>query len=463
MAAPPVSPDPGPSRTQREITRQLIALAWPIIGVNVLQVLALAVDTAMIGRTLDADAALTGMGYGSQLVFLLMVGMIGLTVGTVAFVARAHGAGLHDRVNHILHQSTQLTVLLGVVVALAGNVLAEPLLALLGADGATMDAGLAYLRPLLTFAVFSYVNLLFAAVLRGVGNTRLAFYVALFMNGLNVVFNYGLILGHYGLPAMGIAGAAYGTVLAQICAAILMFALLNRGVVPGVQPRFKALPIDRPLARDLIRVGWPAGADMIVLNAGFLTIVGLLARVDEIAVAAHTVGIRVQALAFVPGMSISQATGAMVGMALGAGSVPEARQVVRSSLILCTGIMSSLGLLFIAWAGPIVGVFDVHPGTDLFAYSVMWMKMLGYCMPVVGVYISFGGMLSGSGATRTTLRINSWITLLFQIPASWILGFVVGLGVFGIWIAFPVAFGVKAIWGWWEYRKGDWAKVGVRA
>lgn len=456
-------PEHEPPATQRQITRRLIALAWPVVGVNVLAVLALAVDTAMIGRGPAATAALTGMGYGSQLIFLLMVGMIGLTVGTVAFVARAHGAGHHERVNHILHQSTQLTLALGLFIAVMGNGIAEWLLTMLGAQGPSMDAGLAYLRPLLAGSAFSYVNLLYAAVLRGVGNTRLAFYVALFMNGLNVLFNYGLILGNFGLPALGIQGAALGTVAAQGCAAVLMFVLLKRNAVAGVRPVFALRPVDRPLARDLIRVGWPAGADMIVFNAGFLFIVGLLARVDEVAVAAHTVGLRVQALAFVPGMSVSQATGALVGMALGAGRVEEARKVIRASLVLSSGIMSTLGLLFIAWAGPIVQIFDVQPGTDLFDYAVLWMQLLGYCMPVVGIHISFAGMLSGSGATRTSLRINLWITLLFQIPASWLLGFPLGLGVLGIWVAFPIAFGIKAIWGWIEYRRGHWAKVGAQA
>jgi putative MATE family efflux protein len=459
----PSNPQAEVPSSQRAITRRLITLAWPIIGVNVLQVLALAVDTAMIGRTVHAEAGLTGMGYGSQLIFLLMVGMIGLTVGTVAFVARAHGAGHHERVNHILHQSTQLTLALGLFIAVFGNLVARPLLWLLGADGPTMEAGLLYLRPLLLGSAFFYVNLLYAAVLRGVGNTRLAFYVALFMNGLNLVFNYGLILGNYGLPELGVQGAAIGTVVAQFCAAVLMYLLLHRDAVPGVRPNFVLKPVDRPLARDLIRIGWPAGADMIVLNAGFLTIVGLLARVDEVAVAAHTIGLRVQALAFVPGMSVSQATAAMVGMALGAGHVIEARQVVRASLVLCTGIMSLLGLLFIAWAGPIVQIFNVNPGSDLFVHAVMWMKILGYCMPVVGIYISFAGMLSGAGATRTTLRINSWVTFLVQIPASWVLGFPLGLGIFGIWVAFPTSFAIKAVWGWIEYRRGHWAKVGARA
>ncbi len=425
--------------------------------------MALAVDTAMVGRTPQAEIALTGMGYASQLVFLLMVGMIGLTVGTVAFVARAHGAGERDRVNHLLHQSTQLTLLLGVLVGVAGNGIARPLMALLGAEGSTMTAGLQYLRPLLACSAFAYVNILYAAVLRGVGNTRLAFVVALFMNGLNVLLNYGLILGHFGLPAMGIQGAALGTVISQICAAFLMLYLLYREVVPGVQPELVFKPLDRGLARDLLRVGWPAGTDMIVLNAGFLSIVGLLARVDEVAVAAHTVGLRVQALAFVPGMSISQATGAMVGMALGAGHVEEARRVVRSSLVLCTLIMTGLGLSFVAWAGPVVEIFDVRAGSDLYVYAVQWMKMLGYCMPFTGIYITYAGMLSGSGDTRVPLRINGVITVLFQIPASWILGFPLGLGIFGIWVAFPLSFVFKAAWGWVEYQRGAWARVGTQA
>jgi putative MATE family efflux protein len=447
--------------TRWEISRKLFGVAWPIIGLNVLQVLAIAVDTAMIGRLEDSDTALTGMGYGGQLVFLLMVAMIGLTVGTVAFVARAHGAGERERVNHILHQSTQLTIVLGLTVAVVGNLIAVPLLMLLGADEASMNSALLYLRPLLLGSTFHYLNILYAAVLRGVGNTRLAFFVAVFMNLLNVVFNYGLILGNYGLPKLGIFGAALGTVFAQLAAAMLMFALLHRDAVPGVHPNLAVKKPDVRLVKDLLRIGSPAALDMVVLNAGFLTIIGLLARYDEVAVAAHAVGLRVQALAFVPGMSISQATGALVGAALGANQREEARRVVQVGLVWCTAIMTTLGFTFIVFSGSLVTLFNVQEGTLLFEHSVVWMKVLGYGMPVVGIWIGWVGMLQGSGATRRSLRINVTTTMLFQIPMSYILGFSLGFGLWGIWGAFPLAFGLKAIWGWVEYRRGDWAKVGA--
>lgn len=423
--------------------------------------MALAVDTAMVGRVPDGDVALTGMGYATQLVFLLMVAMIGLTIGTVAFLARAHGAGHVERVQHILHQSSQLTILLGLFVALAGNLFAGPLIDLLGADAPSAEAGLAYLRPLLLGTAFNYLNILYAAALRGVGNTRLAFAVALFMNLLNVVLNYGLILGNYGLPALGLTGAAIGTVVSQALAAGLMFLLLRRGAVPGVTLSARPAAIDWGLARDLNRIGWPAAADMVVLNAAFIAIIGMIARIDQAAVAAHGVGIRIQALAFVPGMSISQATSAMVGNALGAGSVTAAKAVVRSSLVLCTLVMSGLALAIVGLAEPIVGLFGIERGSAVFDYSVQWLRILGYGMPVVGVYVAFIGMLRGAGETMVGLRINTWVTLALQIPASYVLGFSLGLSAWGVWAAFPATFIVKAGWAWRVYRSGRWAKVGA--
>ena len=164
----------------RSIPRRLFSLSWPVIGLNVLNVLSLAVDTAMCGRLPNAPQALEALGFSTQVVFLLMVAMMGLTVGTVAFVSRAHGADDEARVNHLLHQSTQLTVLVALGVAVVGNLFADDILRLLGASEAVVGLGLDYLRPLLTFTVFYYLNLLYAAALRSVGNTRLPFLVALF-------------------------------------------------------------------------------------------------------------------------------------------------------------------------------------------------------------------------------------------------------------------------------------------
>ncbi|MEM7138333.1 MAG: MATE family efflux transporter [Myxococcota bacterium] len=448
------------SGVDRTIFRRLFDLAMPIVGLNVLSVITLAVDTAMCGRLANAEDALTALGFASQLVFLLMVAMLGLTVGTVAFVARAHGAGETDRINHVLHQSILLTYFVSVLVALVGNLGATQAMAWLGAGPDVGELGVSYLRPLLTFTVFYYLNMLFAAALRAVGNTMLPFVVSIASNLLNIVLNYGLILGRFGFPALGVEGAAWGTVVSQAVAVFIMVQILRKDAIPGMRAHLKLARIDRPLARDLFRVGAPAALDMVILNVAFLSIVGMLARVAQVAVAAHGIGLRIQSLAFVPGLGVSQATGAMVGNALGASDVPQARQIVRSGVILSTVIMSVIGVSIIVGAGPIIGIFDVNPGTELGEYSILWMRVLGWGMPVVGVHIALIGMLRGAGATNTSLGINI-VGVLVQVPLSWFLGFVVGWGAFGIWVALPVSFVVRMCLGILAYRRGRWARAGA--
>ena len=452
----------GPTRgVDRAIFRRLFELAMPIVGLNVLSVVTLAVDTAMCGRLVDAEEALTALGFAGQLIFLLMVAMLGLTVGTVAFISRAHGAGGSERVNHVLHQSILLTYVVSIGVAVVGNLGAGVAMEWLGADDTVRDLGVGYLRPLLTFTVFFYLNMLFAAALRAVGNTMLPFMIALVSNLLNIVLNYGLILGRLGLPAMGVRGAAWGTVISQAVAVLLMVIILRRDVVHGVRARIHLARIDRPLANDLFRVGAPAALDMLVLNVAFLSVVGMLARVAQVAVAAHGVGLRVQSLAFVPGLGVSQAIGAMVGNALGRGDEGEAREVVRGGMVLSTAIMTVLGLSIVFGAEPIIAIFDVHPETELGRYTILWMQVLGWGMPIVGIHIVLIGMLRGAGATNTSLMINIVGTIVIQVPLSWFLGFVVGWGAFGIWVAVPISFVVRLWFGVIAYRQGSWARAGA--
>ena len=452
---------PSPRNDERSVPRRLFDLALPVIGLNILGVLSLVIDTAMCGRLPNHEDALNALGFATQVVFLAMVGMMGLIVGTVAFVARAHGARDERQVNHILWQSTQLTVLVSLVVAALGNLFAPGLLRLLGADESVLALALDYLRPNLSFSVFFYLSMLYAAVLRGVGNTRLPFLVGIFSNALNVLLNYGLILGNLGLPQLGVQGAAIGTVVSQACGVVLLITLLKRGAVPGIDLKLGIKRLDATLSKRLAVVGAPAALDMIILNAGFASIVGMLGHMDAMAVAAHGIGIRIQSLAFVPGFGVSQATGAMVGNALGAGDAAGARSVARAAMVLCTFIMTVIAGVLLVGAPQLVGVFEIPAGTRLAELSIMWIRILGFGIPIVGIHIAIIGVLRGAGATRTSLRINIVGTCI-QIPLSYVLGVTMGLGPWGVWAGFPISFVFKALLGIAAYLKGGWATTGRR-
>jgi putative MATE family efflux protein len=387
----------------------------------------LAVDSALCGRLPESERALEALGFAVQVVFLLMTAMLGLMVGTVALVARAYGAKMIDRVNELLVQATQLTVIVGIVVGVLGAVFSELVLRGLGASPEVAELGAEYLRPLMLGTPFFYLGLLYAGILRGVGNTRIPFICALGANVVNAVLNYGLVLGNLGMPSLGVTGSAIGTVVAQFSNVVALVIVLRRGVIKDLRLPLTPRAIDRKLARDMFRIGWPAALDMLVLNAGFLTVLGMLGRIDGVLVAAHGLGLRVQALAFVPGLGIAQATGAMVGQALGAGDPDRARAVTRASMVLCAAIMWLLALGIVIASYPLVAIFDVKSGTPLEAYAVEWMRLLGLAMLPAAINIALVGVLQGAGATRLSLRINIWTTLAIQIPLAALLGFGFGL------------------------------------
>lgn len=422
----------------------------------------LAVDSALCGRMPNSEPVLAALGMAIQVVFLLMVAMLGLIVGTVALVSRAYGGGDTQRLNHVLVQSTQLTIIVGVAVALAGATFAEPVLRALGATPTVAELGADYLRPMMIGTPFFYLSLLYTGILRGVGNTRIPFLIALGANVVNAVLNYGLILGNLGMPALGVTGSAIGTVIAQAVNLAALVIVLRSGAVPNLKLPFHVRAIDRPLAFELFRIGWPAALDMLVLNAGFLTALGMLGRIDEATVAAHGLGLRVQAFAFVPGLGVGQATGAMIGQALGAGNVERARQIARASMMICLAIMTVCAIAIFVAAYPLVHIFDVAPGTSLEAYSVEWMHILGYAMPPAAINIALIGLLQGAGATRTSLRINIWSTLGIQVPVALLLGFGFGLGETGVWWSFPIGFIAKAGLNFVELKRERWAVTGVR-
>ena len=129
---------------------------------------------------------------------------------------------------------------------------------------------------------------------------------------------------------------------------------------------------------------------------------------------------------------------------------------------MCVAIMTTLGLIFIAFAGPMLQIlFDVQPGTALAGYAITWIRLLGVCMPLVSLYVAFGGVFQGAGQTRIPLRINV-IATIAQVPMSAIFGFTLMMGAFGVWVAFPVALAMKSVMGVFAYRRGTWLTVGTR-
>jgi Na+-driven multidrug efflux pump len=243
----------------------------------------------------------------------------------------------------------------------------------------------------------------------------------------------------------------------------LTLTLFARGALGGAKVPLRPARIDGNFARDLGRLGAPATLDLLLVNVSFLSMVYFLGMIDPRAVAAHGIGQRVQSLAFVPGLGVAQAVGALVGNALGAHDVREARAVTRAGIVLASSIMGVIGLALTLARELIARAFDLQPGSALFDYTLAWMLILGSSLPLVGVNVGLVGALRGAGATIASFSINLVATLAFQIPLQAIFAFVLGWGALGVWLAFPVAYVLRIGLAASVYRRGRWARVGLAA
>lgn len=441
-------------------TSRLLSLALPVVGLNVVGVLTLAIDTALAGRLLASEEALSALALATHVVVFANVVVMGFTVGAVALIARAHGAGDRARVAHVFGEATKLVLVLGVVVAAFGVLGAEGLLRLLGAtdDGARL--GTTYVRPMFGFSFVYYLFLLYAAAMRALGRALLPFVVAVATAVVHVVLAIGWMFGRFGLPAVGLAGAAYATVASQCLAVLGVGVVLARGAVPGLEPRVPSPSFDRSVVGSLVRVGAPAALDLALVNLRFLSLVAILAPHGAAVLAAHGVGIRIQSLAFVPGLAIAQATSVLVGQALGASAVEDARRIVRASVVLATLVMTGLGALLVLAAAPLAEAFHLARASEAHGLAVAWIRILGAGMPLVGLQIALVGALRGAGATGTSLRLNFVGTALVLVPVALVFD-ALGLGPLYVWSAFPIALAAMAGLTVLAYRRGRWATVGV--
>jgi MATE family multidrug resistance protein len=199
-------------------------------------------------------------------------------------------------------------------------------------------------------------------------------------------------------------------------------------------------------------VGAPAALDFTVLNLGYLGVMGLLGAGGGVAVAAHSIGMRVLVLAFVPSRAIAQAAAALVGQHLGAECRPCAARVVRLALGQNMVLLALVVTMLWFGAEPLVAALGVDSAGELASATTTWLRIIALSLPILAVNITFVGMMQGAGLTSTSLGINAFSTLLVQLPAGWLAGYGLGLGPPGVWLCIPIGFGLRATMGAWVYR-----------
>ena len=199
--------------TEGSITKALFIIALPIIISNILQSVLEVVDMYFIGHL--GDDAIAGGTMSLSIIMVLTTVMFGVVTATAAFISRAYGSKQYERIQVILAHALYLALIISAIIAVIGLFWSEELLLLMGAEPGALAEGAKFLRPMLMGLFGMIILMTLVTAFQSSGDSRTPMYVMIAVNIVNIILNPTLIQGLAGLPAFGIAGSAYASILSR--------------------------------------------------------------------------------------------------------------------------------------------------------------------------------------------------------------------------------------------------------
>lgn len=413
------------------LRRRVLALAWPVIGENLLETLLGIVDTALVAGL--GTAAIAGVGSALQIMFFLLAALSAVSIGSSILVAQAIGARDTERANRLARQSLLWSVLLSVPLALIGLALARPLIGLFGMVPEVARIGVGYYQVTMGTVVTLVALMIGGGVLRGAGDSRTPMVVTAIANVLNVALAYGLIYGHWGLPALGAVGSAWATFFARAVALLLMLHALWKGRSGITIAGRRGWRPDWSVAREVLKLGVPASVEQLLMASAFLVLTIQVARQGTDTFAAMRISISALSLSFLPGFGFGMAATTLVGQSIGAKRPRTGAGVARVATTWAVLWMSAIGALIFVFAVPIMRLFTPLP--DVVRIGAAGLRIVALTQPFWAVGMVQSGALRGTGDTRTPLLISAvgmWTTVLLV----WLGLTFLGGGLITVWGAF---------------------------
>lgn len=421
------------------IWNKLPVFALPIAATGILEQLFNASDIAIVGNFAQTDktAAVAAVGANSPIIGLILNLFIGIALGANVVIANAVGRDDKQTVQKAVHTSMVVSVIGGVLVAIIGELIAEPLLTVLNVPDDVLELALLYLR---IYFLGMPVILLYnfeAAIFRSIGETKMPL-IALTLSGiLNVLLNLFFVI----VLKMSVNGVATATVLANVVSAGILYIKLVKSD-KYIKVEFKKLRIDGKVFAKIMQIGLPAGIQSAVFAVANIVIQGAINSLGTTVIAASSAAFNIEIIAYNVMNSFSQACTTFVGQNFGANKIDRCKK----TLFLCLiedAIASGTAILIVLITGKfLLSIFNNDPGVIEIGYTRLVIIFIAYIFSML--YEVMSGYLRGFGfslvpAILTTvgvcvLRII-WINTVFPANRTFVT----------IMTAYPVSLSTTAV------------------
>ena len=395
---------------------------------------------------------------------MLSFTLVSLFVGTASyvstFVAQYFGANRHGRIGPALWQGIYISLIGGMIVALTIP-LAPAIFGAFGHPEAIRDQETVYFQYLNTGAAAVIASAALSAFFSGMGRTGIVMWVNVAMTIINLILDYLLIFGAFGMPELGIKGAAIATVCAQVFNFGAYFVII---LLPSYNRAFNTLRGWRPeraLFARLVRYGLPSGIQFFLDMLGFTAFIMIMGRLGTIPLAATNIAFNINTIAFMPMIGFGIAVSVLVGQYLGRNRPDLARRSVYSGFAMTFSYMSAIALLYVVLPGIFITPFAANSDPEYFSQISTLTVVLLRFVAVYSIFdtlnIIFASAIKGAGDTRFVMYTIVVVSMLVLVAPSYVAIVILDYGILAGWtaasayvIALGLVFLLRFLGGKWE-------------
>ncbi len=416
----------------KEILKKVFHTAWPAVLESFFIALAGIIDTIMVASL--GVYAISAVGLTTQPKFIGLSIFFSINMAVSAFVARRKGEQNREKANETLLTAFFIVLVFTMLLTVMSLVLAPQIMYLAGSEPDTHSAAVDYFRIIMGSMVFSTIPMIINAAQRGSGNTKIAFTTNLVSSIINIIFNYLLIGGKLGFPALGVRGAAIATVLGTVVSTIISVECLFRKT-SYVKIKYmitNKIRASVTTAKQIMKFAVNIFAENMVMRVGFMVTAFLAARLGKDSFAVHQAGMNVLALnfSFADGMQVAAI--ALTGASLGAGKKEDARKYGEACqrVGLVISICISVALIFFS-KNFFALYFKDNMNIDR---GILVSKFLIAITLLQISQVIYGGCLRAAGDIKYALVASTVSVAVIRSVVTLVFTLIVPLGLIGIWL-----------------------------
>ncbi|HDR3874226.1 MATE family efflux transporter [Bacillus anthracis] len=428
----------------------------PLLLSNILQSVGQLFGMVVVGRWLGVNE-LAAISAFFPLFFLLVSFVIGIGSGSSILIGQAFGAHNEERLKAIVGTTLTFTFIIGVILAIVGNVFALNIMRLMGTPENIIDMSVHYARILFISMPVLFLYFSYTTFIRGTGDSKTPFYFLIVSTVLNIMLLPILIFGWVGIPKIGVYGAAYASVISTIITFIVMIIYLKKKNHPLQLDETvrKYLRMDWGLLKLLLRLGIPASINMILVSLSEIAVIAFVNRFGSDATAAYVVVNQVASYVQMPAVSLGITVSILAAQSIGAKQFNRLQEVIRAGIVMNYIIGGILIAFIYLFSREILSLFLTSSNTIEIAHSLVMITLWSYL--IFGHAQIIGATMRASGTVLWPTIIGVVSIWLVEVPVAYYLSYHTNLGIKGIWIGYPAAFIVSLLLQY-GYYKLSWKK-----